>query len=432
MATLGPFTNILVPAEKHDATNGTLYFAKDTSPLFDTAIFSRPNVDATSGATVFRNGQLIELAENEPDWDDSSGCPVLKMRPQEEGLFLKTDDISAPQWDIGENTISSNSNLDPFGDLRADKIIPNTNNVRHDAAQAITKAASALDYSLVSYLKTDGIRQYVIIGLRGGSLTNRSFLTIDLFNGTIITNDTNGFTHIKSKVTLLSSGYCEIKLVCKTLTDTNLACWLIPSNGPGNILSGDAVYAGNATDGIIHGGTQVVQSSDYVDYIRNPSTSTLTRSANSFEFTDLVTKGVLGTNEGSILFHFEEPLFKYNTDLLNVLFISDGIDNTKYLRFRGNSSNTVFQVIGYGNIISATLDNTQSAFIISWKDKKVEIFDQNGVANSSIQTLDIDIKAINKWGSTTMVSIIPIGFKKIAASPISLTEAQAIAYLASL
>ena len=34
------------------------------------ADFSRLNINATSGATVFRNGVLIELAENEPDWSE--------------------------------------------------------------------------------------------------------------------------------------------------------------------------------------------------------------------------------------------------------------------------------------------------------------------------------------------------------------------------
>ena len=63
-------------------------------PTLLEADFSRPNIGATSGATVFRDGVLVELAENEPDFSDESGCPVLKMRPRVKNLFLNSATLS--------------------------------------------------------------------------------------------------------------------------------------------------------------------------------------------------------------------------------------------------------------------------------------------------------------------------------------------------
>lgn len=81
--SLKDFQTILVPSNK---TGALQFYHKPTKAILEAA-FSRPDIGATSGATVFRDGQLIELGENDPDWDDANGCPRLLMRPQKTAIL---------------------------------------------------------------------------------------------------------------------------------------------------------------------------------------------------------------------------------------------------------------------------------------------------------------------------------------------------------
>lgn len=95
--SLGPFPIVLIPSTK----NGALQFYNDLTGEILEASFSRPDVGATSGATVFdKEGNLVELAEDAPDWSFpvGGGCPRLLMRPQAENLFNNPTDFDQSSW----------------------------------------------------------------------------------------------------------------------------------------------------------------------------------------------------------------------------------------------------------------------------------------------------------------------------------------------
>lgn len=102
--SLGPFSIIMLPVDE----TGKIHFYNDSKAEIVKANFSRPNIGASSGATVFKNGQLIQIDENVPDWDDDQECPRLLMRPQLQNLN-NTADFSYTNYNGTSGTISAAS-----------------------------------------------------------------------------------------------------------------------------------------------------------------------------------------------------------------------------------------------------------------------------------------------------------------------------------
>lgn len=293
MATLGPFTHILVPAGK--ATK--LYFAEDTTPYFETADFARPDIGATSGATVLRDGVLVELAENEPDWSEpiGGGCPRLLMRPQAENLKTFPEDIDDANagWSGVNATINAQTITAPDGTTNASEIIPTASSAAHRVDGVDNSVLVGTEYTLSYYVKDNGQRYAGIIAVfrNSGAFVDSTNIVFDLNDGTIVLNDVGNVTGLVASLESDTiQGFQRIKVSFTTAISgvTTMLAGIQMADAAGNLT-----FTGDGTSGIYAWGYQYVVGGD-TGYVSGGGASTITRSANSFEFTDLVTKGAIG------------------------------------------------------------------------------------------------------------------------------------------
>lgn len=329
--SLTDFQTYLYPAVK---TAKLGFYQKPSSGLPNGQVleadFSRPDIGATSGATVYdADGNLIELAENVPDWSfpvggSPAGCPVIKMRPQAQNLFLNSETL---------------------------------------ATQDVTVTAQSYTVSF------KGTGTITFSGAYTGSLVGTGSTESDYVSAT--------FTPSAGTVTCTVSG---VVLTANFIAGNNVTSW-IPTLG-----------------------------------------AALTRSSNSFQFTDLVTKGVTGSGGFSLLFNYQN-------------YIQGGVRSIDLK----NASGTTIIRIPTNNGGWAVLDNREQVFIGSataiQSGNFIMTFDgqnvkgyQGGAEILSGSLLDSQVITEGLFLSNGNT----YDFEKIAFTPIVLTEAQAIAALNAL
>jgi hypothetical protein len=272
------------------------------------ADFSRPNIGATSGATVFRNGLLITLLENQPDWDDSSGSPVIKMRPQAENLISFTETFSGGNWvNSGSPSLTQNQ-ISPRGSLDAWSYDSSNGTVRANSSVTLSATASENFYMHGLYVKkiVGGATQARLQNNRsnGGAV----YADFDLDNGTIITVS-NGTARMEENYN--GNGWYRISLISEVLATGTFSLILATQ---------DAINKNYA----IAGGSFISGQNDY-SYVPRLTSAAATRAANTFEFTDLITKGSIAANGDFTL-------------LINPYIYENADFNTAVVRFLSGST----------------------------------------------------------------------------------------------
>ena len=391
--SLGPFPIQLIPFTK----NGKLQFWNDITKEVIEADFSRPNVGATSGSIVWRNNQLIELAENEPDWDDSDGCPVIKMRPQLSNLILVSTPTSLPPTGIINASYAAND----WGIGFVGKIIlDNTTGGSLWYPQEVSLLVAGNDYTAGVFFKPlDGNppilgntdQCYLNLGGTGASPASYK-----------VQNLGNGIYFGQGQATNVLGG-----------TNTGVLRWTASAAGQVEVY-GFVVFDGlinlSPTDLMLSNGTAV------------------TRSSNIFTLSDLVSKGFLGATEGTVYLNmFGESLAR--TAIASILTIGGTVGNRIIISNAGATVTRPYLIIEtpQGNSVhQLTDDNSKS--IISYKAGNLIVV-VNGV------TVKNDPFSLDLTTSSTLITYgtsRPINLKGLAFSPIALTDAQAIAALNSL
>tara|TARA_R110001592_G_scaffold74778_3_gene226847 strand:- start:6448 stop:7638 length:1191 start_codon:yes stop_codon:yes gene_type:complete len=395
--SLGPFTTHLIPFTK----NGKLQFWNDITKEIIEADFSRPNIGATSGSSVWRNDQLIELAENEPDWDDKDGCPVIKIRTQAGNLILNFDptvnesaasNISyvLKDWGFG----SSLQNAVSYGDNSL---------VRFRYGGSLPASGSAC---LSFYVEMNDGSEPVL------AQNNNSGDFSVVIGGAISVN-------INSLTLISGTKYRVVSSATGTFSNQN--------------NSGVIKYTGQSSKGFVVSGFTLVSGVTTYQGDIPSNGAVLTRSANSFQFTDLVTQGVLGVNQGSFIIKLNNQIFKeLGTTIDDFVYLSNSADSSKYIRLRGNSSSISIQVVGYGTTITQTVPVSTRKFAFVWNGKNVKLFATDTMVNESAQADDIDITQYGTQGPSIPVVPSLVEISAMAFSPIALTEAQTIVELNKL
>ena len=379
--------------------------------------FNRLNIGATSGATVFRDGVLIELAENEPDWDDLSGCPVLKMRPQAEQVLVSPKDLTTFTAVAGV-TITANAATDPMGGNDAILITADGTSDRCRINKVIDFTTAGVKYASAFIQKgNNNFAALDIGGFVGGSGIGISYF--DLVNGTTPTAG--------AKITDIGGGYyyCQSAPYTVDAGDLNgsLNIYITPAD---NLRDFATAAAASGKTIIAYGANATDQQTDFIPIVGS-------RSSNSFSFTDLVTKGVFGTNQGSFIVKLNNQIFEeLGATIDDFIYLSNSADPSKYIRLRGNSSSISIQVVGYGTTITQSIPTSTRKFAFVWNGKNVKLFATDVMVNESTQTDNININQYGKQGAVTPNTPCLVEISKMAFLPIALTEAEAIAALNSL
>tara|TARA_R110001592_G_scaffold68626_1_gene210254 strand:+ start:13231 stop:15135 length:1905 start_codon:yes stop_codon:yes gene_type:complete len=385
-------------------------------PTLLEADFSRPNIGATSGATVFRDGVLVELAENEPDFSDESGCPVLKMRPQAENIAFKNLDFSSGYTLLGitNNGVGGASPLNGVNYREFRETIENRN---HALAFITPGQVIGVKTNCELIFKPVGGRRYFRIFNNGGG---GGAIVVDTLTETITSNTLTNDT----KLIALNGGsfYAAINFTPNASGNFNVQMASIDDDGA------TSTFIGDTAKGFEVIGFTVTKSNTIEGIIPNDTLNLLTRSSNSFQLTNLVSRGLLGATQGTIYINtVAESLARGaiasiltigNTVGSRVIISNAGPDVTRpYLIVETPQGNSVFQL---------TADSSKS--IISYKEGQL-IMVVNGVAVKN-NALSLDLSAssdLNCFGASR-----PVDINGIAFAPIALTEAQAIAALNEL
>jgi hypothetical protein len=397
--SLGPFPIQLIPFTK----DGKLQFWNDITKEILEADFSRPNVGVTSGSSVWRNNQLIKLAENEPDWDDADGCPVIKVRPQAENLVSESDPTN--DWNTTNANITTGVS-DPFGGTLAYTVTGVAASVGVRIQQGINPTVGKHQYGIWAQRNN---WDYISIYVTG--MQNNGRLFFDFSTGDF---EADAGTTVGRVLGPTTDGWYYLEVQQEAVgPDLNgdINVFLVESD-KSNILAENAL--GAAVNLV---GRQYVKSDIFVDSLFSPTGAALTRSANQFSFTDLVNKGVTGASGFSVYI---------NTDNFNFIGISNPIafrDGTSVVFTIASIGNNSFQLRSGGNF--GNISGIPS--IITFNGTNLRLYQGSSlIANVTISSAEVDNIVVGPDSNCGY------DIKKLALAPIVITEAQAIAALNSL
>jgi hypothetical protein len=409
--SLGPFPILLIPSTK----NGKLQFWNDLTQQIIEADFSRPNIDDTSGATVMRNGQLIELAEDEPDWDDADGCPVIKMRPQRANSFESTEGVASFSTLARKNCVTSlGASFNSFG-----------------TSCLITSASFTSDFirAVIAYPSVTGEVNYLTIKVKkkeGWYLSIQGVNAIGAGNMRVNISSNGGFID--------ASGSCLTNYQVNDLTD----CWEIgfyvtqTANTSAGLVGLSFFPNSSFSNYDDAGGTELFVSAlqrenqfNYgTSYIPRLTSAAVTRARNEFNFPDLINKGSISANGNfSLLISFGEIKHDGTSTVSGRLRNSGSSDIIRINAL--NSSNTLRIFNSVTVAYEGPSFSSGDAFVLTIENEVFKIITSAGI--QSISSIGDKIISVFNFNGVALVDL-----KKIVFSPIVLTEVEAIAALSQL
>tara|TARA_R110002050_G_scaffold243066_1_gene379406 strand:+ start:23834 stop:25072 length:1239 start_codon:yes stop_codon:yes gene_type:complete len=403
------FKFFLAPANK----TGKLAFVEVTGPANAPEVgrvleadFSRPNVGGTSGATVFRNGQLVELEEDEPDWDDADGCAVLKMRPQGQNLEDNAGDPA--NWYNNSVAPSNEGAFELFPSYYWGKY---TQVSAGDNVGLLYSLFSGGENWVISFfVKISESNDYIAIRETGAGVG-----VIQLSTETVPTSG-GGVSSVKIIDTIDN----DIKLIIVKGTSQvggNLFLTLCSSNGSSGVNDGTSFQLT---------GLQLIEGNEYTGHIPTYGSS-VTRSTNQFVFSDLVNKGLVGLTEGTFV-------VKYNTTIMPRL-------NSQVYLFFGDSTNgfalgnstisgdIAIRTYADGVFTQEFRSGGESIILFTYQNGYYKVFVNQ---NETPEISGTENFILNTPNLTVNGTSIDFFIEKLAFSPTLLTDSQAIAYLNSL
>lgn len=390
---LKDFQTILVPSNK---TGALQFYHKPTKAILEAA-FSAPNIGATSGRTVTRNGQFLELGENDPDWDDANGCPRILFRPQVQNTFATFDPSAAEGANFNVTYSAKNWG---FGSLLQNSAVFGDNSVQRLRYGGNCAAGNNV---MTFYVEMDDESEPDI----QQSISSGDFSVV------------------------MNGGLSGVSILSKTnLKDKIWRIVAIGNVAASSANNGIIKYTGQSSKGFTVSGFTLVQgvTTDQGDI---PSAgSALTRSANQFTFDDLVTKGVIDSS-GDFSIFVKMYLFDTVTFQGDVVEFLNGanvkrIQISKYnsARLRAlNVSGTWFTPLtasGEGN----------KSFVLTFKGstKEAKVYFQGALQGSATITDIIEGIKLSAKADT----LFNLNGGDVMFAPVTLTEAQALAALAEL
>jgi hypothetical protein len=174
-------------------------------------------------------------------------------------LLLRSDNLSAT-WSLTNATTSPDIMASPDGTLNADRIEETITNGTHLIQQALTKAASALDYSFSFWVKPYGTRTTFRMQINDGT-ANAVFSDVDLTAVTATANS-SGFTNCVTSITPYPNGWYYMKISGTSTTSTTVVGFIQTTNG-----AGVTSFAGTTTNGLHLWGLQLEQNTFASTYI---------------------------------------------------------------------------------------------------------------------------------------------------------------------
>ena len=247
----------------------SLFAASEPGFWFDPSDLTTLFQDAAGTTPVTAAGQSVGLVldksgrGNHATQSTSLSRPTLGRNPVggTRNLLTYTEQFDNAAWSKVRATVAANAITAPDGTGTADQLAGTAVAGTHCAIQIITKAASALIYSALVYVKqaqlTKGELRF------SDQAGNGVRCTFDLAAGTVATAVAygTGFTVGASAITALPNGWYRVSLSGTTNTATTLGHEVYLADASGNVS-----YTGDGTSGIFVWGAQLETGSTATAY----------------------------------------------------------------------------------------------------------------------------------------------------------------------
>jgi hypothetical protein len=194
-------------------------------------------------------------------------------------LLQRSEEFDNAYWTKDGATITANNTISPDGNQSADLINYTGSNNR--VFTSVTKAASALTYTLNAYVKINTL-DVLRLNLDGGSTANRADAIFDLPTGTLTSTAVLGtFTNQSGSIVDVGNGWYRCTLTATTGTEVSIR----------------AQFFGKISESVYLWGAQLEVGSFASTYIQTTD-ATATRNADVLTVTGA--SGVIGQESGWI------------------------------------------------------------------------------------------------------------------------------------
>jgi hypothetical protein len=236
------------------------------------------------------------------DYDPVTRAPRgLLVEEQRTNLLLRSEEFDNASWSKPTSTVTANAAVSPDGTADADKVIVNngTNLGTGSGAgvrQDISKAASAITYTLSVYAKAGELNSAILF-LANGAASASARATFNLAEGTVGSPTIVGaFASASAAIFPVGNGWYRCRLTATSDTDTSMRDTIMPF---------DTVKTqGNGSDGVFLWGAQLEAGAFATSYI--PTTSAqVTRSADIATITGANFSQFYNQSEGTFVVGFD-------------------------------------------------------------------------------------------------------------------------------
>jgi hypothetical protein len=220
----------------------------------------------------------------------------LLIEEQRVNLLLRSEEFDNAGWTKLNGSVTANTTTSPDGTANADAFIENTAaSAFHAMGQAVTKAASSIEYAGSFYVKDKG--RQVAFNIQNAAGSSGVQGRVNPATGTVTQNATafgSGFTAGTITITNAGNGWYRVVMTATSDTSTTVTFQLILHNGT------TSVYTGDGVSGAFLYGAQLEAGAFATSYIPTVA-STVTRAADNATITGTNFSSWYNASEGTVV-----------------------------------------------------------------------------------------------------------------------------------
>lgn len=295
--------------------------------------------------------------DHNPTTGESLG---LLIEEQRTNIVTYSDDFSNAAWNKNNATIITNQAISPDGTLSSDLYIPTVTGSTIFQG-GVTKAASALPYTVSLYAKANGLSALRFY-LHGATNGNRGDATFDLSTGTVtVVSSVGTFTNTTATMTLVGNNWYRCTISTTTNTDTALQL-VLRFDGTTNGFSGFNIW-----------GAQLEAGAFATSYIPTVA-SQVTRSPDAASMTGTNFSSWYRQDEGTVYSETFNAQTVPASTFPGVWRMNDGANNNRISLYITSAATYVGVVRGGSaqgttvNIITTANTSLKNAYVYKSKD----------------------------------------------------------------
>ena len=211
------------------------------------------------------------------------GCGSLLLEKQSTNLATYSSEFDNADWSKYNATITANVTISPDGTINADKYLDDTANDTHNLYKAFSISG---DTTFSIYVKSAEYTRFAITNLSDGGDV--------LFNLSTVAVISTSANFQNGKIDSIGNGWYRVSATTNGTSGGKAIGYGLVND------SGATTFVGTGSKGVFIWGAQVEASSYPTSYIPCPSSSSVTRLADSASKTGI--SSLIGQTEGTVFF----------------------------------------------------------------------------------------------------------------------------------